>query len=135
MPNRLLVRITALMSWMTAGWAPEYRFATRSFPRSTASVYWIRSLVPIEKNETSRAKTAAMRAALGTSIMMPTGISRSKSIPSSSSSSATSWRIIFVWRSSIAVEISGNMIRMGPKAEARRIARSCTRNIGMFWRQ
>ncbi len=43
---------------MTAGWAPEYRFATRSLPRSTASVYWIRSLVPIEKNETSRAKTA-----------------------------------------------------------------------------
>ena len=60
----------------TAGCAEEYRLATESLPRSTAKTYWVRSLVPMEKKSTSRAKLEAIRAALGTSIIMPTGKSR-----------------------------------------------------------
>ena len=37
----------------TAGSAAEYSSATVSLVRSTARVYWIRSLVPIEKKSTS----------------------------------------------------------------------------------
>jgi hypothetical protein len=45
------------------------------FWRSMASVYWVRSLVPIEKKSQCRASTSACTAAAGTSIMMPSGTS------------------------------------------------------------
>src|SRR5690625_7845143 len=40
--------IVLLMSFSTAGCSSSYLSDTRSFPRSTASVYCVRSLVPIE---------------------------------------------------------------------------------------
>ena len=52
-----------------------YRSATVSLFRSAARVYWTRSFVPIEKKSTSRASTSETIAALGTSIIVPTGMS------------------------------------------------------------
>src|SRR5688572_28198477 len=100
----------------TDGCAGQNSPATFSLVRSTASVYWMRSFVPIEKKFTSRAKWLAIRAAAGTSIMMPIGISRRNAMPSSSSSSITSLRTIFAWRSSINVLIIGNMIHISKHA-------------------
>jgi hypothetical protein len=59
-------------------------------------------------------------------------MSGSNFTPSSWHSSITSLRIIFACRSSITVEMSGNMMRIGPRALARRSARNCVRNMGMF---
>ena len=65
---------------------------------------------------------------------MPIGMSRRNGMPSSSSSSITSFSTIFACRSSISVQIIGNMIRTSPSTLARMIARSCRLNIGMSCR-
>ena len=56
----------------TAGCSASVSAATCSFPRSAASVYCVRSFVPIEKKSTSAASAPAVSAAAGTSTMMPT---------------------------------------------------------------
>ena len=61
----------------TAGSSGSYRCARRSLSRSIASVYWVRSFVPIEKKLASRARASAIHTALGVSIMSP--ISRAAS--------------------------------------------------------
>ena len=65
---------------------------------------------------------------------MPIGMSRRNGTPSSSSSSITSFSTILACRSSISVQIIGNMIRTSPSTLARMIARSCRLNIGMSCR-
>ena len=52
-----------------------------SFPRSIASRYWMRSLVPMLKNWQCCARMSAVAAALGISIMLPTSIFSSKRSP------------------------------------------------------
>ncbi len=52
----------------------------RSFKRSTASEYWIRSLVPMLKNLTRLASMSAATAAEGISIMAPISMFSSKGI-------------------------------------------------------
>src|SRR6266511_4391945 len=59
----------------TARWSGLYRYATSLFCRSIPIVYWMRSFVPMEKKSHSRASRSAISAALGSSIMMPTGMS------------------------------------------------------------
>jgi hypothetical protein len=86
-------------------------------------VYWIRSFVPMEKKSTSRASTSARMAADGTSIIVPTGRSGLKGIPSSSRSSLTSLSRVRHWRSYSTVLIMGNMMRTSPSAAARKMAR------------
>ena len=54
-----------------AGWPESKRLLMLAFIRSAARVYWVRSLVPMEKKSTSLASTSAMTAAAGVSIMMP----------------------------------------------------------------
>ena len=92
--RRLAARTTSRTSFRTAGCEGAKRSATRSFVRSTARVYWTRSLVPMEKKSASWANTEACNAADGTSIIMPTGISEAYSMACSSRSSITSARII-----------------------------------------
>ena len=46
--------------------------ATASLPRSAASAYWVRSLVPMLKKSTCGANAAAFSAAAGTSTIIPT---------------------------------------------------------------
>ncbi len=65
-----------LIMRMIAGWSGWYMWATCWLPRSMASAYWIRSLVPMLKKSTSRASTSAMITAEGTSIMIPSAMSR-----------------------------------------------------------
>ena len=76
--------------------------------RSIASTYCVRSFVPMEKKSTSRANSAAMSAADGTSIMMP--ISTGGTPSSARTCSATS----FAARRSSSEAIIGNMILTGP---------------------
>ena len=56
----------------TPGLKGSYRCDIFSFIRSTARVYWHRSLVPILKKSTSLAKISAITAADGISIIKPT---------------------------------------------------------------
>ena len=53
------------------GWSGSYRYEIFALPRSTASVYWMRSFVPMLKKSTSRARMSAMATAEGVSIMTP----------------------------------------------------------------
>ena len=99
-----------------------------SFVRSAARVYCTRSLVPIEKKSTSRAKTSAMRAADGTSTIVPTGIAGLNGMPSSSKSSLTSASNILDWRSSRTVLTIGKRRWTAPSALALRIARNWVLN-------
>ena len=103
----------------TAGLRPSTCGASFGCPRSIASVYCVRSLVPIEKKSASRANCAAMIAAAGTSTMMPTGMGGTPRLAASSAS------IAFTSRSSSSVATIGNITLTLPKAAARRIARSC----------
>ena len=57
----------------TAGCIGSYSSATSLSARSTASVYAVRSLVPIEKKSASSASASADSAAPGVSIMIPSG--------------------------------------------------------------
>ena len=90
--------------------------------RSIASVYWVRSLVPIEKKSASCANWSASSAADAVSTMMPTGdrrhAERQRALAPPSSRAA---------RHSASVAIIGNMIATLPARDARRIARSCVR--------
>ena len=49
------------------------RSASRALPRSTAIVYWVRSLVPTLKKALTSASRSSMSTAAGVSIMTPTG--------------------------------------------------------------
>ena len=62
------------MSRSTAGFSASTFGASFGWPRSIASVYCVRSLVPMEKKSASAAKVCAMTATAGTSTMMPHGI-------------------------------------------------------------
>src|SRR5512145_676371 len=55
-------------------------------------VYWMRSFVPMEKKSHSRARRSEIIAALGSSIMMPTGRSFFTGTPAFSSSTRASSR-------------------------------------------
>ena len=69
------------------------RLASLAFPRSTAMVYWVRSLVPTLKNALTSARRSAIRTAAGVSIMTPTGTESALCVPaflSALASSATS---------------------------------------------
>ena len=73
--------VTVLMSRRIAGLNGEARAASDWLARSIASAYWTRSFVPRLKNSASRAKTSAMTAAAGTSIIMPSGMCSSNERP------------------------------------------------------
>ncbi len=61
----------AAISRSTPGSRPSASSATDWLPRSAASAYWVRSLVPTLKKSTCGTKAAAFKAADGTSTMMP----------------------------------------------------------------
>ncbi len=96
---------------------------------STAIVYWMRSLVPIEKKSTCLASSSAMRAAEGTSIIMPISMLGSNGVFDLLSSSMHSLRMSLARRSSLSPDMSGNMTPSFPCALAFRMARSCSLNI------
>ena len=84
-----------------------------------ASVYWIRSLVPIEKNAVLRASRSATHTALGVSTIMPIGSAGSCGTPVRRSSAATSAHSALARCSSSRSEIIGNINRTVPWALAR----------------
>jgi hypothetical protein len=55
----------------TAGCSGSYRWATDSSARSMASVYWIRSLVPMDRKSKYFRNVLSVSAAAGISIMAP----------------------------------------------------------------
>ena len=83
-----------------------------------ARVYWVRSLVPIEKKSTCSAKRSAITAAEGTSIMMPISMGGTPSFWRSSSITA------LAMCSSSKRAIIGNITRALPAVEALRMARN-----------
>ena len=84
----------------------------------------MRSLVPMLRKSHSAASRSEIIAALGVSIMTPTGTLCPCGIPSRSRSALTSLQSRFAARSSATPEISGNKICIGPDAPARYSARS-----------
>ena len=90
-----------------------------------ASVYWMRSFVPMLKNSASRAKTSAITTALGTSIIMPSGMCLARAWPAASTSCIARPRSVRTSRSSCTLATIGTMMRRSPWALARTIARSC----------
>ena len=118
-----------------AGWVGSYRSATFSFSRSTASVYWIRSLVPILKNLARVPNTSAVSAAEGISIMMPTSRFSSNSVFSARSSLWHSSSSALASSSSSTPEIIGYITLRFPLTLARSRALSWVRKISLRARQ
>ncbi|NUB13427.1 efflux RND transporter periplasmic adaptor subunit [Azospirillum brasilense] len=106
----------------TAGCSPSACGASTGCSRSIASTYCVRSLVPMEKKDTSRASRSAIITADGTSIMMPS------STRGTSSSRRTASVIALARSNSAGVALIGYMMRTGPSTEARSMARSWVRN-------
>src|SRR4029450_1589797 len=113
------------MKERTAGCRGSKKDATLSLFRSTAKVYWVRSLVPMPKKSAYRIKRWAMGTAEGTSIINPKGIRESYGIFSSESSFFTLSRISRMASISSIPDIMGMRRRMFPKAEARSRAQNC----------
>ena len=65
-----------------------------------ASVYWIRSLVPIDRKSSLRMNIGSAMAAAGISIMPPTGTKASNFTPSAFSSSLARSTAASAWFSS-----------------------------------
>src|SRR3569623_1061822 len=73
------------MARSTAGCSASYKAATRALLRSTASKYWVRSLLPMERKSTRRAISCAWYTADGTSTITPSaGIAMSSPCSSNS---------------------------------------------------
>ena len=82
-PHRLAgtdVRCAAWMvisiSFSTDGSEALYRPTTSLLLRSTASVYWMRSLVPRERKSISSTNQSIIITAAGVSTIIPTGMAR-----------------------------------------------------------
>ena len=99
-----------------------------------ANVYWVRSLVPREKNCTSWASSSAIITEAGVSIITPISTSPIGT-PWVFSSARHSSRISLASRTSRTEMIMGNMMDTVPKALARRIARSWVLNTSRRVRQ
>ena len=80
-----------------------------AFWRSSAQVYWVRSLVPMEKKSHSSARSSATSTAAGVSIMVPTSMSPIF-LPSAASSTLHSSRMFLASWSSRRLVIMGNMM-------------------------
>src|SRR5882757_1800879 len=85
----------------TAGCSASVRPASAAWPRSIASVYCVRSLLPIDRKSTSRSKTDALSAAAGVSIMAPSLI-RGR-LPSSALSSSMTVRTAMISATSVTI--------------------------------
>ena len=101
--------------------------ATRVLPRSAAKKYWQRSFVPMLKKSTSRHSRSSTNETAGTSSMIPIGMSRSNGTPRVARSSWT-WAICALTQSTSSIDDTmGRSSSMGPRAEARTMARNCVR--------
>ena len=89
----------------------------------------MRSLVPTLKKSHFCARWSTVSAALGVSMMMPSGVFRSWAFPSRASSAHTSSHSSCTSAISVTPEMSGNVIRRGPTAAARNSARSWVRKM------
>src|SRR3989454_2321830 len=99
-PVRAAASTTRRTRCRIAGCSGWERYDTDSLPRSMARAYWIRSLVPMEKKSTSRARRSAISAAAGTSIITPSGTSGSHGMCCARSSWRTSSTMARARRSS-----------------------------------
>jgi len=112
------------ISCRMAGFMASALAPSLGWPRSMARVYWVRSLLPMEKKLTSRANCRARTAVDGTSTMIPNSTgSASGSLAHSSATSHLTERI------SSSVAIMGNIMRSLWPLPARRMARTWVRRI------
>src|SRR5882672_1073972 len=107
----------------TAECSASVRPASAAWPRSIASVYCVRSLLPIDRKSTSRSKTEALSAAAGVSIMAPSLIRGP--LPSSALSSSMTVRTVMISVTSVTIGMSSCTT---PKGSTRKAARSCVRS-------
>ncbi|MCY1305232.1 hypothetical protein D9M70_550260 [compost metagenome] len=91
-------------------------------------MYWIRSLVPIDRKSKCFRKVLSVSAAAGISIMAPS-LTGPYTAPRLSSSARAKSISDSVWRISLACASIGMSRWISPCAAARRMARSCVRNI------
>ena len=84
-----------------------------ALPRSAASVYCARSLVPSEKKSTCGTKTRTSSAAAGTSTMMPTSTRSAARTPAAAKDACACVQQVRARSSSSTVATIGNMIRTG----------------------
>jgi hypothetical protein len=89
LPARSPAAAVIAMRRRTAGCHGSVRVARGEDIRSAASVYWVRSFVPIEKKSTSAMKASARMATAGTSTMMPGEMPLSRARAEKSRASST----------------------------------------------
>ena len=82
LPAARAASATSLSSRSTLGSWGLKRSASRALPRSTASVYCVRSLVPTLRKSLTAASRSAITAAAGVSTITPTGTEGAASTPS-----------------------------------------------------
>ena len=108
------LRIMCATNRNTAGCSGSYRCATVSSVRSIASVYWIKSLVPIDKKSSLCIKISRHSAAAGISIMPPIWMPASNGTLSSCKLSFARSIRRSVWLISETLESIGTKIRTWP---------------------
>ena len=105
---------TRRMRRSTAGCSGVNRLARLAFPRSTARVYWTRSLVPMLRNATSAARVSAATAAAGVSTITPSGMSRRNSAPRAANSLGRFGHQVARLPDLVHETMSGSMMRRSP---------------------
>ncbi len=114
-----------------AGCSGSYSSAASVSARSAASVYMVRSLLPMAKKSLSTASASAVRAAAGTSTMIPSAGSGSGTrTPRARRSAATRRYIARVVRTSATLVTIGSSTCTGParrRAGSRRVASPAVR--------
>src|SRR5207247_1660237 len=90
LPAARAASATSLRSRSTLGSCGVKRSASRALPRSTTSVYWVRSLVPTLRKSLISASRSARTAAAGVSTITPSGTDLPMGIPTLSRRAASS---------------------------------------------
>ena len=112
-------RQTASTRCSTPGSSGSPRAATAGLPRSAASAYCVRSLVPMLKKSTWSANALALRAAAGTSTITPTWRPSGRPRPSASMAASS---LALASRSSSRVLTIGNIRLTGVSCATRTTA-------------
>ena len=120
--GRAAARHTWSMSSSTPGSSASERAATAPLPRSAASAYCVRSLVPMLTKSRCGRKVSIFNAAAGISTIMPTR--RPSGSPDGPAASASTWRAS---SSSPSVATIGNMTLVGDRRAVWQIATSWSR--------
>src|SRR2546425_640191 len=122
LPAARAASATSLSSRSTLGSCGLKRSASRALPRSTTSVYCVRSLVPTLRKSLTAASRSAITAAAGVSTITPTGSDAFASTPSRARLAASSLTSARVRSTSSSRVTSGIMTWMSACTAARSAA-------------